>query len=43
MCEELSIDKNIKLSNLNDIRLKIINALNKDKNYRKNYFLTSKN
>ena len=34
--------KNIKLRNLNDIRLKIINALNKDKNYRKNYFLTSK-
>ncbi len=34
--------KKIKLKDLNNIRLKIINALNKDKEYRKNYFLTSK-
>ena len=34
--------KKIKLKDLNNIRLKIINALNKDKEYRKHYFLTSK-
>ena len=35
--------KKIKLKNLNSIRLKLIKSLNKDKNYRLNYFLTSKN
>ncbi|MBK69525.1 MAG: 2OG-Fe(II) oxygenase [Legionellales bacterium] len=37
-----SFHKKIKLKDLNNIRLKLINELNKDKNYRKNYFLTSK-
>ena len=35
--------KYIKKNNLNDIRLKIIDLINKDKKFRQNYFLAAKN
>jgi sporadic carbohydrate cluster 2OG-Fe(II) oxygenase len=38
-----NFNKKIKLKDLNNIRLQIIRALNKDKDYRKHYFLTAKN
>tara|TARA_B100000787_G_scaffold114819_1_gene85587 strand:- start:386 stop:1192 length:807 start_codon:yes stop_codon:yes gene_type:complete len=35
--------KNIKPIKLNEYRLKIINSINRDNNFKKNYFLSSKN